>query len=164
MDYGSVASKWVNETPAKVKAAFAQALKLGQGVFFIDEFDSYVAPRESGTHHMARDLTNVILTEVGRLRGSSQIILIAATNDIAALDSAAIREGRFDFKVEVPAPDLEARKAILRRSVGEAMGFHALSAPMLANLAARWEGFSAARLASVGRCHRRSESSVERTV
>ncbi|MFP3802740.1 ATP-binding protein, partial [Paraburkholderia sp. SIMBA_027] len=84
------------------------------------------------------------------LRGT-RIVLVAATNNVAALDSAAIREGRFDFKVEAPPPDLEARKAILRRSVGEAMGFHALTAPMLANLAARWEGFSAARLASVGR-------------
>ncbi len=150
LDYGSVASKWINETPAKVKAAFAQALKLGQGVFFIDEFDSYVKVRGDGAHPMDLDLTNVILTEAVRLRGT-RIILVAATNNVAALDSAAIREGRFDFKVEVPAPDLEARKAILRRSVGEAMGFHALSAPMLANLAARWEGFSAARLASVGR-------------
>ncbi len=150
LDYGSVASKWINETPAKVKAAFAQALELGNGVFFIDEFDSYVKPRGDGTHHMDRDLTNVMLTEIVRLRGT-RIVLVAATNNIAALDSAAIREGRFDFKVEAPPPDLEARKALLRRSVGEAMGFHALTAPMLANLAARWEGFSAARLASVGR-------------
>jgi ATP-dependent 26S proteasome regulatory subunit len=73
-----------------------------------------------------------------------------ATNSIAALDTASILEGRIDFKVEVPPPDLEARKAILRRSVGEAMGFHPLAAPMLASLAKRWEGFSAARLASLG--------------
>ncbi|CAE6753615.1 ATP-dependent zinc metalloprotease FtsH [Paraburkholderia aspalathi] len=150
LDYGSVASKWINETPAKVKAAFAQALKLGHGVFFIDEFDSYVKPRGEGTHPMDRDLTNVMLTEIVRLRGT-RIVLVAATNNVAALDSAAIREGRFDFKVEAPPPDLEARKAILRRAVGEAMGFHALTAPMLANLAARWEGFSAARLTSIGR-------------
>jgi transitional endoplasmic reticulum ATPase len=150
LDYGSVASKWINETPAKVKAAFAQALRLGQGVFFVDELDSYVKPRGEGTHHMDRDLTNVMLTEIVRLRGT-RIILVAATNSIAALDPASIREGRFDFKVEAPAPCLEARKAILRRSVGEAMGFHTIAAPVLANLAARWEGFSAARLASVGR-------------
>jgi transitional endoplasmic reticulum ATPase len=150
LDYGSVASKWVNETPAQIKAAFAQALKLGRCVFFIDEFDSFVKSRDQGAHHMDRDLTNVILTEVVRLRGT-QTILIAATNSIAALDAASIREGRFDFKVEVPPPDLEARKAILRRSVGDAMGSHALAASMLASLAKRWEGFSAARLVSVGR-------------
>jgi transitional endoplasmic reticulum ATPase len=99
---------------------------------------------------MDRDLTNVMLTEIVRLRGT-RIILVAATNSIAALDPASIREGRFDFKVEAPPPCLEARKAILRSSIGEAMGFHAIAAPILANLAARWEGFSAARIASVGR-------------
>jgi transitional endoplasmic reticulum ATPase len=49
LDYGSVASKWINETPAKVKAAFARPLKLGHGVFFIDELESYVKRR--GTEH-----------------------------------------------------------------------------------------------------------------
>jgi transitional endoplasmic reticulum ATPase len=150
LDYGSVASKWINETPAKVKAAFAQALRLGQGVFFLDELDSFLKPREEGIHHMDRDLTNAMLTETVRLRGT-RIVLVAATNSIAALDPASIREGRFDFKVEVPPPCLEARRAILRRSVGEAMGFHVIAAPVLDNLATRWEGFSAARLASVGR-------------
>jgi transitional endoplasmic reticulum ATPase len=150
LDYGSVASKWINETPAKVKAAFAQALSLGHGVFFVDELDSYVKHRGDSTHQMDRDLTNVMLTEIVRLRGT-RIILVAATNSISALDPASIREGRFDFKVEALPPCLEAREAILRRSVGEAMGFQAMAAPVLANLAARWEGFSAARLAAVGR-------------
>jgi transitional endoplasmic reticulum ATPase len=149
LDYGSVASKWINETPAKVKAAFAQAVRLGQGVFFVDELDSYVKPRGE-RHPMDRDLTNVMLTEIVKLRSTS-IVLVGATNSIAALDPASIREGRFDFKVEAPPPCLEARKAILRSSIGEAMGFHAIAAPILANLAARWEGFSAARIASVGR-------------
>ena len=151
LDYGSVASKWVNETPAKVRAAFAQALELGHCVFFIDECDSLLKPRgEGNAHHMDKDLTNVLLAQMTRLRGTT-VILVMATNSIRALDPASIREGRIDFKVEVPPPDLEARKAILARSVTEAMGFHALSAPMLASLAGRWEGFSAARLASVGR-------------
>ena len=52
LDYGSVASKWINETPAKVKAAFAQALRLGQGVFFLDELDSLSqASRGGHTSH-----------------------------------------------------------------------------------------------------------------
>jgi transitional endoplasmic reticulum ATPase len=152
LDYGSVASKWVNETPAKVKAAFAQARELGRCVFFIDECDSLLKPRgEDNAHHMDKDLTNVLLAQMTRLRGTGGVILVMATNSIGALDPASIREGRIDFKVEVPPPDLEARKTILRRSVVEAMGFHALAAPMLASLAARWEGFSAARLASLGR-------------
>jgi transitional endoplasmic reticulum ATPase len=91
----------------------------------------------------------VILTEVVSLRGS-RVVLIAATNYLDKLDAASIREGRFDYKIEVPSPDLEARQAILRKSIGDAMGFAAVDGNAVASLADRWEGFSASRLAKVG--------------
>jgi transitional endoplasmic reticulum ATPase len=98
---------------------------------------------------MDRDLTNTMLTEIVRLRGT-RIILVAATNDLDWLDGAAVREGRFDFKVEVPPPDAPARQALISRTVFKALGPNALSAPLLKSLAARWEGFSAARLMAIG--------------
>jgi transitional endoplasmic reticulum ATPase len=149
ISYQDIASKWINETPERVKAAFAQAARLRQAVFLIDEIDGFIKSRSDQTHSMDRDLTNTMLTEIVRLRGTS-IVLVAATNDIDWLDAAAIREGRFDFKVEVPPPDLPAREAILKRSVGKALGRNALDQSALRSLAARWAGFSAARLMAVG--------------
>jgi transitional endoplasmic reticulum ATPase len=61
-----------------------------------------------------------------------------------------VREGRFDFKIEVPPPDAPAREALLSRTVFQALGPNALSAPVLGSLAARWEGFSAGRLMAFG--------------
>ncbi|KAE8753870.1 AAA family ATPase [Paraburkholderia madseniana] len=148
ISYQDVASKWVNETPERVRAAFAQATRLAEAVFLIDEADSFVQSRQH-SHHMARDLTNTILTEVVRLRGT-RVVLIATTNDLDWLDGAAVREGRFDFKVEVPPPDAPAREALLSRTVFQALGPKALSVPVLRSLAARWEGFSAARLMAIG--------------
>jgi transitional endoplasmic reticulum ATPase len=148
--YGDVASPWVNETPMKVKAAFDRARRAGVCVFFVDEFDSFVKSRDSrSAHSMDQDLTNVILTEVVALRGS-RVVLIAATNFLDKLDGASVREGRFDYKIEVPSPDLEARQAILRKSIGDALGFAAVDGNVVASLADRWEGFSASRLAKVG--------------
>lgn len=43
---------------------------------------------------------------------SDGIIVVAATNRIDILDSALIRPGRFDRKVNVPLPTLEGRKSI----------------------------------------------------
>ncbi|BCG02639.1 hypothetical protein PPGU19_072070 (plasmid) [Paraburkholderia sp. PGU19] len=146
--YQDIASKWINETPERVKAAFAQATQLGQAVFLIDEVDGFIKARHD-SHHMNRDLTNTMLTEIVRLRGT-RIILVAATNDLDWLDGAAVREGRFDFKIEVPPPDAPAREALLSRTVFQALGPNALSAPVLESLAARWEGFSAARLMAIG--------------
>jgi transitional endoplasmic reticulum ATPase len=149
ISYGDTASKWVNETPQRVKAAFEQAKRMGVGVLFIDEFDSFAKSRDGGSHHMDQDLTNVMLTEIVALR-SARVILIAATNFLDKLDPAAVREGRFDYKIEIPSPDLEARKAILRKSIGEALGFAAVDATVLESLAQRWEGFSASRLTALG--------------
>ncbi|WP_241023812.1 AAA family ATPase [Burkholderia sp. Ac-20365] len=147
--YGDTASKFVNETPQKVKAVFEQAKRVGVCVLFVDEYDSFVKPRDGGAHHMDQDLTNVMLTEVVSLRGS-RVVLVAATNFLERLDSAAIREGRFDFKIEIPPPDEEARAAILRKSIGEALGYAAVDPEALASLAQRWEGFSASRLTALG--------------
>lgn len=148
--YGDVASPWVNETPMKVTAAFDRARRAGVCVFFVDEFDAFVKVRDSrSSHTMDQDLTNVILTEVVALRGS-RVVLIAATNFLDKLDGASIREGRFDYKIEVPSPDFEARQAILRKSIGEALGFAALDGNVVTSLADRWEGFSASRLSKVG--------------
>jgi len=148
ISYQDIASKWVNETPERVKAVFAQATRLGQAVFLIDEVDGFIKSR-TGSHHMDRDLTNTMLTEIVRLRGT-RVILVAATNDLDWLDGAAVREGRFDFKVEVPPPDAPAREALLSRTVFQALGPNVLSVPTLKSLAARWEGFSAARLMAFG--------------
>jgi transitional endoplasmic reticulum ATPase len=148
ISYQDIASKWINETPERVKAAFAQATRLGQAVFLIDEVDSFIRTRHD-SHHMVSDLTNTILTEVVRLRGT-RIVLVGATNDLEWLDGAAVREGRFDFKIEVPPPDEPARETLLARSVFEALGPNALGVPVLRSLATRWEGFSAARLMAIG--------------
>lgn len=146
---GDMASKWVNETPQKVKAAFQAVRKLGAGVFFIDEIDSFLKARDGNAHHMDQNLTNVMLTEIVALRGS-KIVLVAATNMLDKLDGASVREGRFDYKVEIPAPTCKLVRRILRRSIGDHLGFDLIDNEATAKLAERWEGFSASRLSSLG--------------
>jgi transitional endoplasmic reticulum ATPase len=147
--YGDVASKWINETPQKIDAIFRTAQQVGVCVLFIDEFDSFVKPRDEGGHSMDRDMANVMLTNINSLHGT-RVVLVAATNFIGRLDAAAIRDGRFDYKIEVPPPDLGARVAILRKSIGEELGYSVVDAVAITSLAERWAGFSASRLASMG--------------
>lgn len=152
VSYADVASKWVNETPQKIRAVFEQARRMPGCVLFFDEFDSLIKARDSGqTHSMDRDNVNVVLSEIVALRGTS-VVLVAASNfiDSSLVDQAAIREGRFDYKIEVPPPDFEARKAILGKSIYTALGRGSVDAETVASLAQRWEGFSASRLDSLG--------------
>ncbi|SDR60945.1 AAA family ATPase [Paraburkholderia tuberum] len=149
ISYGDTASKWVNETPAKVKAVFIEARRIGSCLLFIDEIDSFIKPRDGNVHSMDRDLTNVMLTEIVGLRGS-KVILVAATNFLDHLDGSGTREGRFDYKIEIPAPDLAARISLLWRSITEELGDGFAQREPVSALARRWEGFSAARLTALG--------------
>jgi transitional endoplasmic reticulum ATPase len=149
ISYGDTASKWVNETPQKVKSVFAAAKRTGACVLFIDEIDSFIKPRDGQSHSMDKDLTNVMLTEIVSVRGS-KVILMAATNLLDALDSAGKRDGRFDFKIEIPSPDLDARIALLERAVEDELGSDFIERGAINALARRWDGFSAARLTSLG--------------
>ncbi|MFK4448469.1 transitional endoplasmic reticulum ATPase [Caballeronia udeis] len=155
ISYGDVASKWINDTPQNIRAVFQAARRMGRGVLFIDEVDSFLKNRSGGLdgsagHSMDRDMTNTMLTEIVALRGT-KVILVAATNLLDEMDGAGIREGRFDFKVEVPPPDFEARQALLRRGIAAALGEPVIDAEALDSLARRWEGFSAARLTALGK-------------
>ena len=47
------------------------------------------------------------------------VLVVGATNRPEALDAALLRPGRFDLAVHVPAPDAEARKAVLRVHLGK---------------------------------------------
>lgn len=151
MAFGDTASKWINETPEKIRDVFFTARRLGACVLFLDEADSLLKPRDGSAsiHSMDRDMVNTLLKEIVALRGLP-VVLVAATNFVEQLDTAAVRTGRFDFHVEVPPPDLPARRTLIWRSIVALLGREAIPIEVLDSLARRWSGFSAARLVALG--------------
>lgn len=106
-------SKWINESPAVMKDLFRQASEQPCVVFF-DEFDGVAMSRgNNNTQAEDRKLVNALLSEIDNAR-KKHIVLIAATNYVEQIDAAIARDGRFDFRIEIPYPDQEARAAILR--------------------------------------------------
>jgi cell division protease FtsH len=57
---------------------------------------------------------NQILTEMDGFEGNTGVIVVAATNRADVLDSALLRPGRFDRRVEVGLPDVKGREQILK--------------------------------------------------
>jgi ATP-dependent metalloprotease len=53
-----------------------------------------------------------MLTEMDGFDPTDQIVVIGATNHKDSLDPAAVRPGRFDKKIDVPAPDIKGRTDI----------------------------------------------------
>ena len=136
-----LSSKWVNESPAVVKDLFRQA-RAQPCVLFFDEFDGVAMSRgHSNAHGEDRKLVNSLLSEIDRAR-QEPIVLIAATNYLEQLDAAIIRDGRFDFKIEITYPDQVARVAILRGLL-QRLQVNATE-PAIAQVAQLWERRSVA--------------------
>ena len=108
-----VQSKWINESGKAIKALFSQASQQPCVVFF-DEFETLAVSRSGGnTHSEDKKAVTALLPEIDAAR-KKRIVLIAATNYLDQVDSAILRDGRFDFRIEIPYPDLEARVGILQ--------------------------------------------------
>jgi transitional endoplasmic reticulum ATPase len=151
LSYSAVATKWVGEKTSRVRAAFEDALRQQPCVLFVDEVDSFLEARDAsgpGTMKEDRDLVNALLTLIVDIR-QSRVLLIAATNHLDRLDAAAIREGRFDFKIQVPPPDQEARLGLLVEGLKTSLPHARVPTGVLEAVARRWNGFSSKRILAV---------------
>ncbi len=134
---------------SRVRDLFVKAKEKSPCIIFIDEIDSIGRQRGSGIgggNDEREQTLNQLLTELDGFTDNSGIIVIAATNRPDILDSALLRPGRFDRKIEVTLPDLDGRKKIL--------SVHSLSKPLSQNVdlaywATRTVGFSGADLANL---------------
>ena len=134
---------------SRVRDLFEKAKEKSPCIIFIDEIDSIGRQRGSGIgggNDEREQTLNQLLTELDGFADNSGVIVLAATNRPDILDSALLRPGRFDRKIEVMLPDLEGRKKIL--------SVHSLSKPLskdvdLAYWASRTVGFSGADLANL---------------
>jgi len=106
---------YVGVGAARVRELFKKARDAGSGVIFIDEIDALGKKRSDGLNgNDEREQTlNALLTEMQGFSDKSGIVVVAATNRPDTLDEALMRPGRFDRRVEIGLPDMNARKQIL---------------------------------------------------
>lgn len=134
---------------SRVRDLFEQAKSNAPAIVFIDEIDAVGRHRGAGMgggHDEREQTLNQLLVEMDGFDVHGGVILIAATNRPDVLDPALLRPGRFDRQIQVDAPDLLGREAILK--------VHARGKPMAADVdltavARRTPGFSGADLANV---------------
>ena len=154
LDYSKVVSEFVGRTPQNLARAFAQARGAGPCVLFIDEVDSFIVDRDSPTRNTSEgsDIVNLFLTELVNIR-KYPVLVLAATNRLDKLDAAAVREGRFDYKIEVTAPDEPARVGLLMDSLDRNLDpktVERIDVDAVRSAAVRWNGFSVKRILAVG--------------
>ncbi len=111
---------------SRMKSLFKEARDMAKAeggcIIFIDEIDSFARPRTGdaggsiGAQSDHNATINQFLTELDGLRQTeNNIVVIAATNvPEEELDSAIMRSGRFDRKIEINKPTARDREELLR--------------------------------------------------
>ena len=102
---------------SRVRDLFMKAKRNAPCIIFIDEIDAVGRQRGGagfgGGHDEREQTLNQILTEMDGFEQGTNVIVMAATNRPDVLDSALLRPGRFDRRIFIDKPDLEAREKIL---------------------------------------------------
>jgi len=110
--------KFIGEGSRMVRELFVMAREHAPSIIFMDEIDSIGSSRiESGSGGGDSEVQRTMLELLNQLDGfeaTKNIKVIMATNRIDILDSALLRPGRIDRKIEFPPPNEEARLDILK--------------------------------------------------
>ncbi|WHO84105.1 AAA family ATPase [Rhizobium leguminosarum] len=105
-----------------MRKTFKEAAAVRPSILAIDELDS-VGDREayknSEYHDYKRQVINALLECLDPSEGREGIIVVGATNDASAIDTALLRPGRFEQVVQIERPDAQERQAILRYHLPE---------------------------------------------
>ncbi|WP_336987428.1 CDC48 family AAA ATPase [Altererythrobacter aquiaggeris] len=116
MKSSDLLSKWFGESEQQIAKMFARARAVAPCVIFIDEIDSLVPARGSGSAEpqVTARVVNTILAEMDGMEELQSVVVIGATNRPALVDPALLRPGRFDELVYVGTPDEKGREHILK--------------------------------------------------
>lgn len=142
-DAASIMSKWLGEGEKNVKRLFEYARSRARSgtpvIIFIDEVDALFGVHSNEVGGEVR-VRNQFLKEMDGLQDKNErlhVYVIAATNKPWALDEPFIR--RFQKRIYVPLPDLEARRQLLQMLISRLPSGAKVD---LDELARRLEGYS----------------------
>ena len=108
-----VASPYIHGGQEKIAALFDKAREDAPTVLFLDELDAMLADRSKHNNVSEYGEVNEFLTQLNNC-ADNHVFVIGATNNPKGIDSAALRSGRLDIKVYVPAPDESERIALFK--------------------------------------------------
>jgi len=108
--------KYIGEGSRMVRELFIMAREAAPTIIFMDEIDSIGSSRIEGSQGGDSEVQRTMLELLAQLDGfeaTQNIKVIMATNRIDILDSALLRPGRIDRKIEFPNPTTASRADII---------------------------------------------------
>ena len=106
---------YVGVGQSRVRKLFEKARLKKPSIIFIDEIDTLGKRRSDSEGYSEHENTlNSLLSEMDGLEDNSDILVFGATNRLNILDSALLRPGRFDRKIQFNLPTKEERIEMLK--------------------------------------------------
>ena len=99
------------------KATFEKIFFLENAIILFDEFDEFVAARETEKEKYGRFITTAMLPWLQKLKENGKVVTIMTTNHIEKFDVAIRRRGRFDLILPVGPPEEKERIQLIKRVV-----------------------------------------------
>lgn len=126
--------KYVGVGAERIRNLFKKAKNNAPCIIFIDEIDA-IGGNRNGYSNNGEDLKtiNALLSEMDGFSKADNVLVIATTNRLEALDPALVRAGRFTNKYCVPLPETpEEREDIINfylrdKKIGEDVDVKALA-------------------------------------
>ncbi len=125
---GSLHSAWYSETERNYREMFRVAREASLEnpdipvVLFLDEIDAIGSARSDSMSRIDDRILPALMTELNGLTDRGNVLVIAATNRVDALDPALLRPGRLgDLVIEIPRPRRDAARAIFEKHLHPAV-------------------------------------------
>ena len=144
----SLIEMFVGVGAKRIRDVFKVAKDNAPCIVFFDEIDSIGVKRDGRSSTTEHDQTiNALLQEMDGFSGREGVFIIAATNRADKLDSALVRAGRFDRKINVMPPrDWRVREQLFKFYLGK---FKVMDDVDIENLSRQVSGFTGADIAAV---------------
>lgn len=107
-----IKSWWYGGSEKHIRELFREAREAAPSIIFFDEIDALAGRRGDATHSTTRSIVNTLLAELDGIGSNNDLLVIAATNRLEAIDPAIRRPGRIGELIEVPTPDRGGIKEI----------------------------------------------------
>ena len=149
---------------SRVRDLFKKAKKEAPAIIFIDEIDSVGRARGAGIgggHDEKEQTLNQILAEMDGFETDEQVVVLAATNRPDVLDFALMRPGRFDRKITLSLPDVNARVKILHIHTRKVRVDNSVDLEKIAKMCIGFSGADLANLVNEAAMHAARESQEE---
>ena len=113
----AIVDKYIGESARVIREMFGYARDHQPCIIFMDEIDAIGGKRFSEGTSADREIQRTLMELLNQMDGfdaMGQVKVIMATNRPDVLDTALLRPGRLDRKVEIPLPNEQGRLQVLQ--------------------------------------------------